>query len=231
MCGISGFVDFKHRSSRQLLEKMNGCLAHRGPDGEGFAYFETDKAQIALGHRRLSIIDLSPSGAQPMYYDDLTLMLNGEIYNYQEIKDDLIKKGHHFKSTSDTEVIMHAYREWGIDCLHRFIGFYLIIMYDARNREVYFMRDRAGVKPLNYYYKNDLLLFGSEFKSLMAHPLYEKDIDTDAVASFLQYNYVSSPHSVFASTKKLLPGHWMRLNLDTKELKEVQYWNVYDYYN
>lgn len=231
MCGITGFIDFEKRSSEADLASMSSCLQHRGPDGQGVYIIETKSAVIGLGHRRLSIIDLSHAADQPMHFDGLHIIFNGEIYNYNEIRNDLITKGHSFVTHSDTEVILHSWREWGADAIHQWHGMFAITLYDEKTAEIICIRDRAGVKPFQYYLKDDLFLFGSELKSITSHPHFRKEIDTNAVASFLQYGYVSHPHCIYKHTYKLQPGYLMRLNLTTKELTRKQYWNVYDYYN
>lgn len=231
MCGIAGFIDFNGNSSREIIEGMAQSMPHRGPDGQGVFFKETSGVQVGLGHRRLSIIDLSHAADQPMQYDGLHVVFNGEIYNYNEIRDELIGLGHQFQTHSDTEVILHAWRQWGEKCIQQWRGMFAIILFDEKTHEVIGIRDRPGVKPLNYYYHNNVFLFGSEFKALMGHPAFEKRINTDAVASFLQYGYVSSPWSIFQHTFKLPAGHLFKLNLSSKELAVKQYWNVYDHYN
>lgn len=231
MCGIAGFADFKFRDNLEALQKMMSCMHHRGPDGHGHYLKEGTTAQIGLAHRRLSIIDLSNSAAQPMHYQHLSLVFNGEIYNYKEIRQELQALGHHFQTESDTEVVLHAWLEWQETALHRFRGMFAIVLYDANKNQIICIRDRAGVKPLYYSLQNDIFLFGSELKNLMSHGLFKKQIDPAAVASFLQYGYVSGPHTIFKNTNKLLPGHLLYLNLETREIDIRQYWNVYDYYN
>lgn len=231
MCGIAGFVDFKKQSSEANIGMMTGCIAHRGPDGEGAWFTETEKASIGLGHRRLSIIDLSTSANQPMHYDGLHIVFNGEIYNYEEIRDRLEQKGHHFVTHSDTEVILHAWREWGADAIQQWHGMFAIVLYDEKENELVCIRDRAGVKPLNYYRKDGLFLFASELKSFTQHPGFEKKLNREAVASFLQYGYVSHPHSIYQNTSKLQPGHLLKLNISTGQAQTIQYWNVYHAYN
>lgn len=231
MCGIAGFIDFTNRSSPELVKKMAAALPHRGPDGQGEYFHAGTGCQVGLGHRRLSIIDLSTSANQPMHYDGLHLIFNGEIYNYNEIRDQLIRLGHSFQTHSDTEVILHSWRQWGEKAIDQWRGMFAIVLFDEKNNQLIAIRDRAGVKPFNYFFKNGVFLFGSEFKALMEHPAFEKNINEDAVASFLQYNYVSSPHCVFKDTYKLPAGHLLQLSLSTRELVIQQYWNVYDYYN
>jgi asparagine synthase (glutamine-hydrolysing) len=231
MCGIAGFIDFKKESNEQLLQQMASCLQHRGPDGQGSYFADAPAAQIGLGHRRLSIIDLSTSANQPLHFGGLHIIFNGEIYNYNEIREELIQKGHQFQTHSDTEVILHAWKEWGEAAIQQWHGMFAIALYDEAKEEVIFIRDRSGVKPLNYYWKDDLFLFGSELKTLVAHPSFHKELNRDAVASFLQYGYVSHPHCIYKHTHKLKPGHLLRLKLRTKAFEQVQYWNVYDHYN
>jgi len=231
MCGITGFADFKKRSKEEFLEKMTFAVSHRGPDGQGFYFKETFKAFIGLGHRRLSIIDLSTSANQPMHYEGLHVIFNGEIYNYNEIRNELISIGHHFLTHSDTEVILHGWQEWGEKSIEKWKGMFAMALFDENNNELICIRDRAGVKPFYYYWKNGLFLFGSELKSLIAHPEFERKINADAVASFLQYGYVSQPHCIYQDVNKLPAGYILRLNLSTQQINCNQYWNVYDFYN
>jgi asparagine synthase (glutamine-hydrolysing) len=231
MCGIAGFVDFKKQTSEEVLAVMSCAVEHRGPDGQGTFYANSVNAGIGLGHRRLSIIDLSSAANQPMHYDGLHLVFNGEIYNYEEIRNELIRKGHQFNTHSDTEVILHSWREWGEAAIRQWHGMFAITLYDERGGELVCIRDRAGVKPLYYSWDKELFLFASELKSFAQHPRFEKNISPHAVASFLQYGYVSHPHCIYQNCFKLPPGYLLRLNLATKEFRSVQYWNVYDAYN
>lgn len=231
MCGLAGFVDFRKSSTEETLQRMTTCLQHRGPDGDGTWFHASSAATIGFGHRRLSIIDLSTAASQPMHFDGLHLVFNGEIYNYNEIRERLIQKGHHFNTHSDTEVILHAWRQWGVDAIEQWHGMFAIVLFDEKKDEVIFIRDRAGVKPFYYYHHNDVLLFGSELKSFVQHPSFEKKLNADAVASFLQYGYVSHPHCIYKDTHKLPPGHYLKLHLSTKQTVMHQYWNVYTAYN
>ncbi|MGG9960073.1 asparagine synthase (glutamine-hydrolyzing) [Ferruginibacter sp. SUN106] len=231
MCGISGFADFNKKTDRTILEKMNRIMAHRGPDGEGYGIYNTDAATIGLGHRRLSIIDLTEGGSQPQTYQTLHITFNGEVYNYAEIKTELEAKGHQFHSHSDTEVILHSYAEWGSAALQKFIGMFAFVIYDEARQKIFACRDRAGVKPFFYYWKDGLLLFGSELKALLQHPGFEKQIDIDAAAAFMQYGYVPTPHCIFTNTHKLKPGHFLEMDVPARTLHTEQYWNVYDAYN
>jgi asparagine synthase (glutamine-hydrolysing) len=231
MCGIAGFVDFKKQTSEEVLAMMSSAVEHRGPDGQGTFYANSVNAGIGLAHRRLSIIDLSSAANQPMHYDGLHLVFNGEIYNYEEIRKELISKGHQFTTHSDTEVILHSWQQWGEAAIGRWHGMFAITLYDERQGELVCIRDRAGVKPFYYLWDNELFLFASELKSFTQHPRFKNDINLHAVASFLQYGYVSHPHCIYKNCFKLPPGYFLRLNFATKEVRSVQYWNVYDAYN
>ena len=233
MCGLTGFCDFNKKLSIQDLQKATDCLQHRGPDGSGTVVFNTPQANIGLGHRRLSILDLSEQGSQPMYSDDknIVLILNGEIYNFLEIRKELEGLGHSFHSHSDTEVIIKAYRQYGINAVHKFIGMFAFALYDIPQQVIYLLRDRAGVKPLHYYYKNGYLLFASELKSIYTYPQFEKNINEEAVSLFFKYGYIRSPHTIFKDTFKVQPGHYIKIDLTNKNVEEIKYYDVIDYYN
>lgn len=231
MCGIAGFIDFKGASSEQDLEGMTHALEHRGPDGFGTFIQGTSEYKIGFGHRRLAILELSELGKQPMSWNHYTIVFNGEIYNFSEIKHDLEKLGHSFQAESDTEMILHAYSEWGEGCLNRFIGMFAFVIYDSKSEEVFIARDRAGVKPLFIYQKNGLFLFASELKSFHKHSDFEKKINTQAVQAYLQYGSVPTPHCIFENCSKLEPGHYIKASLKDFKINSTQYWNVYDYYN
>jgi asparagine synthase (glutamine-hydrolysing) len=231
MCGIAGFVDFNKHSSKEILSKITTTLQHRGPDGEGMYFSQRENVQIGLGHRRLSIIDLSECGSQPMHYNGLHIIFNGEVYNFAEVREELEKKGHQFNGHSDTEVIMHSYKEWGAEAIQQWKGMFVIVIYDEEKQKLIAIRDRAGVKPFYYYWDKDLFVFASELKAILAHPGFEKKINPAAVASFLQYGYVSFPHCIYENTYKLAAGHLLELDLSKKEISLSAYWNVYDYYN
>ena len=232
MCGISGFVDFSKNTDKSVLEKMTRIMAHRGPDGEGYGMYNATNATVGLGHRRLSIIDLTTGGAQPKTYNNLHITYNGEIYNHHEIKIELEAKGHLFETHSDTEVILHAYKEWGSSALQKFIGMFAFVIYDKENEKIFACRDRAGVKPFYYYYKEGLFLFGSELKAIVQHPQFVKEINLDAAAAYMQFGYVPTPHCIFQNAYKLKPGHFLELDTKQNKLTTKQYWSVYaDAYN
>lgn len=231
MCGIAGFIDFKNNSTEEQLQLMTRTMEHRGPDGEGYYFKKTENYSIGFGHKRLSIIDLSTDGTQPMHFEDYSILLNGEIYNYAEIREELAILGVVFKSHSDTEVALHAYLQWGVDAVHKFIGMFAIVIHNPRTQELICIRDRAGVKPFYYYWQNGLFLFTSELKAFHQHPSFKKEIDINAASRFLQYGYVPAPHCIFKNTYKLLQGHVLTINLSNQQFSTKQYWNVVDYYN
>ncbi len=231
MCGISGFIDYKGASNQEILQNMTDVLHHRGPDDSGYQLHTNANTQIALGHRRLSILDLSKHGHQPMKYEDVELVYNGEIYNFQEIQTELSSLGYTFDSNSDTEVILKAYHKWGLDALQRFNGMFAIALYDKSLNRLFLIRDRAGVKPLFYYHDSSLLLFASELKSFHQHPAFKKEIDFNALALFLQYQYVPEPHTIFQNCYKLKAGHYIEIDLATQKMQQHQYWSVLEAYN
>jgi len=231
MCGIVGFVDFNKKSNLKILKRMNETIHHRGPDDEGYSFIEKDKYQIGLAHKRLSILDLSKHGHQPMKFQDLEIIYNGEVYNFKEIKKELIKHHYIFDSDSDTEVILKAYHKWGIDAINKFIGMFSIIIYDKKIEKIFIIRDRAGVKPLYYYEDKNIFLFASELKSFHKHPLFKKELDYNGLASFFRYGYILAPYSIFKNTKKLKSGHYIEFDLKTNQKNIIKYWDVYDYYN
>jgi len=213
------------------LKAMTQIIQHRGPDGDGHFLDGTDTAFVGLGHRRLSIIDLSSAASQPMYYKQFVIIFNGEIYNYSEVRDVMAGKGHTFTTHSDTEVILHAYEEWGKHCVEHFIGMFTFVIYDKNKQQVFCIRDRAGVKPFFWYFKDGLFLFGSELKSFHQHPDFIKELNTDAVAAFMQFGYVPVPHCIFSNTFKLQPGHHLTIDLAKKDIQVGKYWDVLDAYN
>ncbi len=232
MCGVAGFIDWDKRSDKANLIAMTNTLEHRGPDDAGIELFENDNCTIGLGHRRLSIIDLSPLGHQPMsYLDRYSIVFNGEIYNYEEIRNELIDLGYKFKSNSDTEVVMASFDAYGHSFVHKCIGMFAFVLTDHKVSKVYIYRDRAGIKPMYLYDHENLFLFASELKAFHQHPLFVKKIREGAVQSFLRYSYVPSDQCIFDYCYKLLPGHYIEidLNLGTKSLNK--YWEVLDYYN
>ncbi len=229
MCGITGLWDFSRGAIEADLSSMTGALAHRGPDDAGF--FTSADPALGFGHRRLSIIDLSSRGRQPMRDADheLVITFNGEVYNYREIKQELLRRGHRFSSDTDTEVVLYAYKEWGTEFVSRLRGMFAFALWDSRRRKLLLFRDRLGVKPLYYYYDGRLLLFGSELKALMAHPGFSKELDPDAVSLYLRLGFVPAPLSIFKNTRKARPGCYVEFSADGRS-QERAYWSVADYH-
>jgi asparagine synthase (glutamine-hydrolysing) len=210
MCGIIGFQNKNDLiSHHDDLLKAITAIQHRGPDAEGCFIEET--AGIGLGHRRLSIIDLSAAGHQPMHSvnQDAVIVYNGEVFNFRDVRSQLEAKGYKFYSQTDTEVILNAYLEWGEDCLQHFIGMFALAIWDRRKRRLFLARDRLGIKPLYYYYRNHSLIFASELKALMAFRGFSRTVDDEALALYLHYQYIPAPRTIFKDTYKLLPGHYM----------------------
>ncbi len=229
MCGICGYINLsKGRLESYVLQNMVNVMHHRGPDSQD--YFEDKENQVFLGHARLSIIDISDSGKQPMYLDNLTIVLNGEIYNYREIKKELVSKGHIFKSSSDTEVVLHAYQEWGSDCVCRFIGMYAFAIYNSDTQLITLFRDRAGVKPLYYYFDGQAFIFGSELKVFHQNPLFKKELDFDALGLYMKFGYIPTPYCVFKNTHKLVQGSYLVFDIKKVSYEIQRYWDLKSFY-
>lgn len=231
MCGIAGFCDFSKKSSNDILKNMTDVLHHRGPDDSGYFWDESEYSQVALGHRRLSILDLSAHGHQPMSFEHLDIVFNGEVYNFKEIKKELLELGYAFHSDSDTEVILKSYHQWGIKAVDKFNGMFAITIYDKKANKLIFIRDRAGVKPFYYYKKDSLILFSSELKSFHKHPDFQKEINKSSLSLYLQFGYIPEPHSIFKNTYKLKAGHYIEIDLKSQKFQEIKYWDVVDFYN
>ena len=206
MCGIVGFVGARD-NAQEILQAMMDRIAHRGPDGQG----QFLEGPVALGQRRLSIIDLE-GGRQPMYNEDesLVVVFNGEIYNFQALREELTAAGHTFATRSDTEVLLHGYEQWGREMLGRLRGMFTFAIWDRREKTLFCARDHFGIKPL-YYYRSEAgeLLFGSEIKSFLDHPGFRKELNEDQLSLYLSYQYSPGEDTFFRGVKKLLPAHWM----------------------
>jgi len=227
MCGIVGIFDLngKRGIDRALLERMNASQIHRGPD-EGGVHVEPG---LGLGHRRLSIIDLS-TGQQPLYNEDgsVAVIFNGEIYNFQELIPELTRAGHTFRTKSDTEVIVHAWEQWGADCVKRFRGMFAFGLWDRNQGILFLARDRIGVKPLYYAVLSDgTFIFSSELKALMVHPDLRRDLDPYAIEEYFALGYVPEPRTIFASAKKLPPAHTLILRRGQAVSEPQEYWDVH----
>lgn len=226
MCGIAGIVDLtgQRHIDRDLLQRMNHALYHRGPD-EGGLHIEPG---VGFAHRRLSIIDLS-GGQQPLFNEDgsVVVVFNGEIYNFKELFLELSAAGHRFRTQCDTEVIVHAWEEWGEACVERFRGMFAIALWDRNQRTLFLARDRLGVKPLYYaVLANGELLFGSELKALLVHPKLERRINEQAVEEYLALGYVPDPKCIYATVSKLPPGHIIVIKTGQPVFTPKLYWDV-----
>lgn len=229
MCGICGKINFNNEPvDEALLKRMISCLSHRGPDDEGI-YLRSQKSNgpsAGLGHRRLSIIDLSPSAHQPMANEDGTVWIvyNGEIYNFPELREDLIKKGHVFRSKSDTETIIHLYEEYGVECLKYLRGMFAFAIWDERDKSLFLVRDRAGKKPLYYLHSQNTFVFASEIKSILQDNNFSRRPDYAAIHHYLTYQDVPSPWTAFEGIKKLPPAHYLVLKNGQAGIK--RYWQL-----
>ncbi|GAB4280947.1 MAG: asparagine synthase (glutamine-hydrolyzing) [Marinilabiliales bacterium] len=226
MCGIAGIYDFKNKVSLTRLKAMADSLVHRGPDGEGF--FMGEDKNIGLGHRRLSIIDLSHDADQPMHFNELTLIFNGEIYNYLEIKEELIKLGYSFKTNSDTEVLLKAFHHYRESVLNLLDGMFAFAVWDEKNKELFCARDRFGEKPFYYYYDENSFVFASEMKALWAYGI-EKKVNLNMVYYYYTYDVIENPYTkaetFFDNIYKLEAAYYIKIGQD-RRLKKRKYWEI-----
>ena len=226
MCGIVGITAVASQTQRTWLTIGRDAMTHRGPDDAG-EWWSAD-GRVGLAQRRLAIIDLSPAGHQPMHdaAGTLSIVFNGEIYNFADLRDELITKGHGFRSHSDTEVILAAYREWGTECLARFNGMFAFALFDARQQTVFLARDRAGEKPLFYHQAGGVLRFASELKALLADPALPRHIDPAALDCYLAMGYVPGERCMLQGFNKLPPAHALLFDLQTGQAKIWRYWQL-----
>ena len=218
MCGIVGFAPVKENGA-EILKQMMDRIAHRGPDGEGQFVDE----YVALGHRRLSIIDLA-GGTQPMATEHLVVVFNGEIYNYLELKKELENKGHHFKTNSDTEVLLHGYEEYHYEIVNHLRGMFSFALYDTTTHELFCARDHFGIKPFYYYFDQEHFLFASEIKGFLDHPDFKKELNRDVLDIYLKMNFVAGEQTFFKNVKQLLPGHY--LVYKDKQVEIKRYYSI-----
>lgn len=235
MCGIACLIANDGGYSRADVERMTDAVAHRGPDGRGLNGFRGDDALsetqcddflVALGHRRLSILDLSEAGAQPMSSNDGTLVVsyNGEIYNYLELRDELESLGAEFHSNCDTEVLLAAYRQWGTDCLKRFNGMWAFALLDRRRRTLFISRDRIGIKPLYHWRDGDRLAVASEIKQFQTLPGFKATPNRDSCVTYLVSGYERAPETFFDGVAAFPPGHYAEINLDRPDVQPKRFW-------
>jgi asparagine synthase (glutamine-hydrolysing) len=225
MCGISGIINFDRSKlvSKQELEKITNVIAHRGPDGFGYWNYKN----IGFGHRRLSIIDIEGS-LQPMSIENETFSItyNGEIYNFKELKKELLKLGYTFKTSGDTEVILRAYEHWGTKCLDKFRGMFSFAIADKVKREVFLARDHFGIKPMIYYTGNDYFMFGSEIQQFSEHKSFKKQVNVDALSEYLKYGYIPAPLTIYKNLHKLEPGNFIRVDFNGKIIEHKEYYDI-----
>lgn len=230
MCGIGGILQWEGRIGDDSFrpEAIIQAMRHRGPDGDG-VWLSPDR-QVWLGHRRLAIIDLSEAGRQPMEYQEagLQLTFNGEIYNFQSLRRDLETLGHAFRTRTDSEVILHAYQQWGTECVQRLRGMFAFAIWDTRKRRLFLARDRVGKKPLFYTQQRGRFVFASELQGLLADPSIPRTVDYHAIDGYLTLGYVPPPHTAYVGIRKLLPGHWMTVDLGAGEpvVRTERYWSL-----
>ena len=225
MCGVTGFLAFKdllvHRSD---LIKMTNSLNHRGPDSQNFYYTKL----VGLGHTRLSIIDLTDAGSQPMYSHDKKIVIsyNGELYNFLEIKNKLIREGISFDSTSDTEVLLRSYQKWGTKSFEKLNGMFAFAIWDSRIQKLFLVRDRLGIKPLYYHKSGKGVIFGSEIKTILSSGHVRKELDYQALNQYIWYGNTTSNRSIFKNIKKVKPGTFLTISKDKFKEKDIGKLNI-----
>lgn len=229
MCGIAGILNYDGApASPVYLRKMTDAIAHRGPDGEGHFI----DGAVGLGHRRLAIIDLSPAGHQPMATYDASCVIsyNGEVYNFRELRIELEALGHQFHSRTDSEVVLNAYKAWGVRCVERFNGMFAFAIWDKKNRELFLARDRYGIKPLYFTFSRDTLLFASEQKALLAYPEVRRELDREALLEYFTFQNIFTDRTLLKDIHLFPPGSWAKVSLNdsSRTLVPVQYWD-YDF--
>ncbi|MEN8215670.1 MAG: asparagine synthase (glutamine-hydrolyzing) [Pseudomonadota bacterium] len=226
LCGIAGFINSKRQNVEPILRAMAATLSHRGPNDDGI-WFDQDIG-IALAHRRLSILDLSPEGHQPMLSPNgrYVIVYNGEVYNFKILRDELIKNGYHFRGHSDTEVMLAAIEAWGVEAaVNRFIGMFAFALWDRSEQQLYLVRDRLGIKPLYYGWVGGTFVFASELKALCAYPSFQQSINRSALALYFRYAYFPNPYTIYDGISKLSPGHILQLSTDNNP-RVWAYWRI-----
>lgn len=229
MCGICGYIS-KRKIGDDALEAMNDTMYHRGPNDSGIYQVEVEDKYFGFAQRRLSIMDLSVLGHQPMFSEtnEYVIVFNGEVYNYRDLREELIEKGHIFKSDCDTEVILAAYMEWGDAAIEKLDGMFAFAILNLKTGRTVFARDRIGKKPLYYYWKDGELIFGSELKAIVKHPNFKKNLNENVIKQFLCYQYINEPNTIYCDTYKLPAGHYMVFENGQIEIKK--YWDIYEKY-
>jgi asparagine synthase (glutamine-hydrolysing) len=228
MCGIAGYLEVQTGRclKPQVLERMTGVIHYRGPDAHGIRHH----GPVALGHRRLSIVDLSPLGQQPLSNEngDVWIVYNGEIFNHADLRPALEQAGHRYRSRTDTETIVHAWEEYGPACLDRFRGMFAFALWDERSQTLFCARDRLGIKPFYYFWDGATFVFASEIKALLEHPSVPCVFEDSLLGEYLAFGYISSEQTLFRGIRKLMPGHWLRIELNGRDPQPhiQRYWDV-----
>lgn len=230
MCGICGYIRKKY-ISREELNKMNDTMSHRGPDDYGIRQWSQGEYEIGMAHRRLSIMDLSVAGHQPMISasGDTIITFNGEIYNFIELREELKQKGHSFVSNCDTEVVLAAYEQWKYDCFEKFNGMFAIAIYDRKENNLVIARDKLGKKPLYYYYKENEIIYASELKPIQVCPCVDLTMDYNAIGKYLSNKYIEAPDTIYKYVKKVEPGQYIIFK--EGKLNLIKYWDLIEKYN
>ncbi|MCG3167496.1 MAG: Asparagine synthetase [glutamine-hydrolyzing] 1 [Bacteroidia bacterium] len=223
MCGISGCIDLKGKILEEIITAMNNSLKHRGPDDSGI--YISGNRKIALAHKRLSFLDLSELGRQPMKdnSEEIIISLNGEIYNYLELKEEL-KGNYSFKTNTDTEVVLAGYAKWGIEVVNKLEGMFAFALLDLKKEKLFLVRDRFGIKPLYYHISNKQLVFASELKAIAEHPVFSKEIDYSSFCDYFVYRYIPSPKTIWKNTYKVPPAYYLEFDTNNLSVKNVEYW-------
>lgn len=232
MCGITGFCDKNKQLDNTILKTMTDILHHRGPDDSGYSFYENSYEYIGLGHRRLSIQDLSSHGHQPMIdiSKDYEIVYNGEVYNFNELRKEFLEDVD-FKSSSDTEVILYLYIKFGNSFVDKLIGMFAISIYDMNENKLKLFIDRAGVKPLYYSLQNNIFIFSSELKSFHKVDVTSKIIDKNSLRLYFQYSYIPAPYTIYKNIFKLEAGHYLELDIESSQINIQKYWDIVDFYN
>jgi asparagine synthase (glutamine-hydrolysing) len=211
MCGIAGYLEVQtgQAPNPAILERMTRTIRHRGPD----AHRMRQDGPVALGHLRLSIVDLSEAGSQPMSNEtgDVWIVYNGEIFNHASLRPDLERAGHRYRSRTDTETVVHGWEEYGASCLDKFRGMFSFALWDEKKQTLFCARDRLGIKPFYYFWDGKTFVFASEIKALLEHPSVPAVFEDSLLGEYLAFGYTSSEQTLYRGIRKLMPGHWLRL--------------------
>ena len=226
MCGVAGFINFNAEpASPVLLKKMTDAIEHRGPDGEG----QWIEGPVGIGHRRLSIIDLSPAGHQPMQTANgrFILSYNGEVYNFKEIRIELESAGVQFRSETDSEVVLQALANWGPSALNRFNGMFGLALWDTKEKTLLLARDRYGIKPMYFAQQGNRFWFASEHKAIVSDSSFRRDLNLAALLEYMTFQNIFTDQTLLNDISLLPPGHYMTFSLSTKTIQRHQYWDFH----